>query len=94
MYCCSLGSASDLQTILVAEQVLTDVLDRVLRLVLSELLQSLEQAWHDVLVKVLTDGQVGVDGFLLNASVATLSALVVISSVSSRLSCNKRKSLG
>eukprot|EP00353_Schmidingerella_taraikaensis_P018154 CAMPEP_0185607808 /NCGR_PEP_ID=MMETSP0436-20130131/5768_1 /TAXON_ID=626734 ORGANISM="Favella taraikaensis, Strain Fe Narragansett Bay" /NCGR_SAMPLE_ID=MMETSP0436 /ASSEMBLY_ACC=CAM_ASM_000390 /LENGTH=88 /DNA_ID=CAMNT_0028239853 /DNA_START=109 /DNA_END=375 /DNA_ORIENTATION=- len=73
----SLGGTTDLKSVLLAQQVLSDVLDGVLRLVLSELLQRLKQRRHDVLIQVLADGQVGVDGLFLLTSLASLVALIV-----------------
>ena len=74
---CSLRGTVDLEAIFIAEQVLADVLDGVLRLVLRELFKGLKKAWHDVLIEVLANGQVGVHRFLLVASLAGIFALIV-----------------
>ena len=71
------SSAISLKAVLIAEKVLADVLNRVLRLVLCELLEGLKKRWHNVLVKVLADRQVGVHGFLLVTGIACLFALIV-----------------
>ena len=74
---CSLCCTVDLEAIIFAEQVLADVLNRVLRFVLCELLEGLKKSRHDVLVEVLTNGQVRVHGLFLLASFAASIALIV-----------------
>ena len=74
---CSLCCTVDLEAIIFAEQVLADVLDGVLRFVLCELLEGLKKSRHDVLVEVLTNGQVRVHGLFLFASLAASIALIV-----------------
>ena len=54
------GSISLLHLVFFAEKVLTDVLNGVFGLVLGQLFERLNQRGHDVLVEVLTNGEVGV----------------------------------
>ena len=73
-------TSSLLHFVLLAQQALSDVLDGVLGLVLGELFEGLDQRRHYVLVQVLANGQVGVDGVLL-ALVLTLIIRLSISRV-------------
>ena len=70
------GSISLLHLVFFAEKVLTDILDGVFGLVLGQLFERLNQRGHDVLVEVLTNGEVGVHGFLLHG-LAHVSGLIV-----------------
>ena len=64
--------------VLLSEQILANVLNRILRLVLCQLLERLDQRGHDVLVEVLANGQVRVHGLFLTV---LLRLIVVISCV-------------
>ena len=70
------GSISLLHLVFFAEKVLTDVLNGVFGLVLGQLFERLNQRGHDVLVEVLTNGEVGVHGFFLHG-LSHVSGLIV-----------------
>ena len=56
------------------EEVLSDVLDRVLGLVNGKLLKRLNKRGHDVLVEVLANGKIGVH-WLLSLSLFSFSVI-------------------
>ena len=58
-------STSFLKLVVFFEKVLSDVLNWVFWLILSQFLESLEQRGHNVLVQILSDGKVWVYGLAL-----------------------------
>lgn len=65
-----------LHLVFLTEEVLANILNGVFGLVLGQLFERLNERWHDVLVEVLTNGEVGVHGFLLHG-LAHVSGLIV-----------------
>ena len=65
--CVDVYSASLLaaQSVVFLQEVLADELNGIVWFVFCQLLKGLNQVWHDVLVEVLADGQLRVDGLLI-----------------------------